>query len=342
MASITKKQGGLLIAVAVVLVLIVGGAITAVTIARSNAEARGSGTEKKVADSVKFDLTSKNVEKRPHIDPVPEAVKALKASGFKPIHSGRLTVVGTAQAGGAPLGILASDDNKTRVGVEPDFGQLIAEGLGLKYQQAVSSWADWPLGVQSGKYDLVTSNVTVTEDRKRIFDFSTYRKDLLAFYVKSDSKIDSIESANDISGLKIVVSSGTNQEQVLLAWNKELRKKGKKPAKLVYYDDDSAATLAIQSGRADATFGPNPTAAFKAATKHETKRVGALNGGWPKTADIAAGTKKGNGLIKAVNIVLKQAIKDGQYEEILGRWGLQNEAVKSSQINPPGLPKSGK
>lgn len=339
MASITKKQGGLLAAVVLVLALVAGGIIAFINTRGSEASAQ-TGTEDDVAQTSEYDLSSKNADSRPTIEPVPEAVEALKKSGFTPIHDGKLTVVGTGQAGGAPLGVLASDDNKTRIGVEADFAQLIADGLGLEYQQAVTSWADWPLGIQSGKYDLVTSNVTVTDERKKLYDFASYRTDLLGFYVKSDNPIESIKTAEDVSGLKIIVSSGTNQEQVLLQWNKTLEKEGKEPAELVYYDDDSAATLAIQSGRADATFGPNPTGAFKAAVNGETKRVGTVNGGWPKKADIAAATKKGNGLIEPVNIVLNQAIEDGQYEEILERWGLEDEGVEKSVINPPGLPES--
>lgn len=335
--AITKKQGGLIIAAVAVVALATGGIWAGVKGLNSGS---GESTEEQVASSVSFDLTSQNAADRPHIDPVPEAIAALEESGFTPIEEGKLTVVGTAGSGGAPLGLLASDDNSTRIGSEADFGALIAEGLGLEYQQAVTSWSDWPLGIQSGKYDLVTSNVTVTEERKEVYDFATYRVDLLGFYVKSDSSITSIQSAEDISGLKIIVGSGTNQEKVLLSWNETLESEGKTPAELVYYDDDSAATLAIQSGRADATFGPNATGAYKAASTGETKLVGTVNGGWPETAEIAAGTKKDNGLIKAVNIVLNKAIEEGQYQQILERWGLTAEAVTESRINPPGLPKS--
>ena len=337
MPHVSKKQVGLLAAIVAVLALVVAGTVILVT-GRGDAAQSVAQAKDTSSPTTAFDLTSASVNGRPAIEPVPEAVAALRASGFAPIEAGSLTVIGTAQNGGAPLGVLASDDNKTRVGVEADFAQLIAQGLGLQYRQAETSWADWPLGVQSGKYDLVASNVTVTEDRKRIFDFATYRKDLLAFYVKSDSSIASIKDYEDIAGLRIIVSSGTNQEQVLLAWNKKLKAEGKKEAQLQYYDDDTAATLALQSGRADATFGPNPTGAFKAAANGETKLVGTLNGGWPKTADIAAGTKKGNGLIKPVSIVLNYAIENGQYDEILRRWGLEKERVETSVINPPGLP----
>lgn len=272
-----------------------------------------------------------------HTDAVPDAVAALKASGFQPIEPGKLTVAVGAFV--PPLSYVP-DGETLPAGTEPNIGSLIAEGLGLQYNPVVVAWADWPLGIQSGKYDLITSNVTVTEERKELYDFASYRQDLLGFYVRSDSSIDKIETADDISGLKVVVGSGTNQEKVLLSWNDELSAAGKAPAELQYFDDNAAATLALQSGRVDATFGPNATAAWAAKETGETKLVGIIPGGWPLQADIAAGTKKGNGLIEPVEIVLNELIRNGTYAEVLKVWNLESEGVETSRINPPGLPKS--
>lgn len=272
-----------------------------------------------------------------HTDAVPEAVQALKDSGFTPIEPGKLTVAVGAFV--PPLSYVP-DGETLPAGTEPNFGSLIAEGLGLEYNPVVVAWADWPLGIQSGKYDLITSNVTVTEERKELYDFASYRQDLLGFYVRSDSAISTIEKADDISGLKVVVGSGTNQEKVLLSWNEELAAAGKAPAELNYYDDNAAATLALQSGRVDATFGPNATSAWAAKETGETKLVGIIPGGWPLQADIAAATKKGNGLIEPVGIVLNALIEDGTYADVLKVWNLTSEGVDTSRINPPGLPKS--
>ena len=222
-----------------------------------------------------------------HTDPIPDAVAALEASGFTPIEPGKLTVAVGAFV--PPLSYVP-DGETLPAGTEPNIGSLIAESLGLEYNPVVVAWADWPLGIQSGKYDLITSNVTVTEERKELYDFASYRQDLLGFAVRSDSAIEKIEKADDISGLKVVVGSGTNQEKVLLSWNAELTAAGKAPAELNYYDDNAAATLALQSGRVDATFGPNATAAWAAKETGETKIVGIVPGGWPLQADIAAGT----------------------------------------------------
>lgn len=285
-----------------------------------------------------FDLTTKNAENRPHQEPVQEAIDALEASGFTPINEGYLTVAISPYT--APLALAAEDDPNTIIGSEADFAQLIADGLDLELKLEAVSWADWPLGVQSGKYDLITSNVTVTEERKDLFDFATYREDVLGFAVKSGSEVTSIESAPDVAGLKIVVSSGTNQEKILQAWDEENVANGLDPVEFVYYDDNAAANLALQSGRVDAILAPNATLAYAAAQTGETEVVGTLSGGWPDSAQIGATTAKDNGLIEPVQLVLNAAIESGSYQQVIDRWALGAEAIEESQLNPEGLPRA--
>ncbi|ODU76254.1 MAG: amino acid ABC transporter substrate-binding protein, partial [Microbacterium sp. SCN 71-21] len=318
--AISKKQG-IAAGIAVVAVAaVVGGIIAAVNIAggaKADAAAPAASSSNPATDQITW------IEGHE----VPEAVAALKASGFTPINPGKLTVAVAAYQ--PPLAYIPEGQTEP-AGTEPNFGKLIAQGLGLTYNPVVVAWADWPLGIQSGKYDLITSNVTVTEERKELYDFASYRQDVLGFYVKSTSSISKIATADDISGLKIIVGSGTNQEKILLEWNKDLVSRGKAPAELQYYDDVAAATLALQSGRADANFGPNPTGAWEARETGDIKLVGTIPGGWPLTANIAAATKKGNGLITPVNIVLNALIKDGTYKKVLDAWGLDAEAVTTS------------
>jgi polar amino acid transport system substrate-binding protein len=257
---------------------------------------------------------------------VPEVIKA----------DGKLTVVST---GGTPPLSLFATDNKTVIGSEVDLAYAIGQTLGLEVEVLSVAWADWPLGIESAKYEAVLSNVTVTEARKEKFDFATYRNDLLGFYAKSDSDIGEIKEAQDVAGKRIIVGSGTNQEAILVRWDEENRKNGLKPVEFQYYDDDSASTLALQSGRADLTFGPNAAAAYKAAQDGKSKQVGTLNGGWPLTAEIAFTTKKDNGLAVAAQAAVNELIENGTYSKILDRWGLSSEAIEKSELNPAGLPK---
>lgn len=107
------------------------------------------------------------------------AAIAAIPKGFKFVKEGVFTV---AIAPFAPPIATYATDAKTAVGFDPDYAQLIADALGLKLELLPIAWADWPLGLSSGKYDAVISNVGVTEQRKEKYDFSTYRLGLHGFY----------------------------------------------------------------------------------------------------------------------------------------------------------------
>lgn len=274
---------------------------------------------------------------RPRAEKVPEAIAALPKD-LKLATAGTLTVA--THPTSPPLSTYATD-TKTVIGNEIDIAQLVADSLGLKLEVVPVAWADWPLGLVSGKYDAVLSNVTVTEARKEKFDFSTYRQDVLGFYVKADNaKIQAITEPKDVAGLKVIVSSGTNQELILLDWIKQNKAAGLAPTEVQYYDEEAVRRLAIESGRADADLEPNAFEALFAAQSNKTKLVGVLNGGWPLSAEIAVTTKKGAGLAEAITKALNVQIMNGNYAKVLARWGLNAEAIETSRTNPPGLPKT--
>ncbi|MGG5170586.1 ABC transporter substrate-binding protein [Pseudarthrobacter sp. J1738] len=240
---------------------------------------------------------------------------------------GKLTVATTA--GSIPLSFHATDD-KTPIGVEVDLAQLVADKLGLELDVQVTSWENWPLKTQSGDFEAVFSNVGVNKDRVKLFDFSSYRAAFMGFEAKKSSNY-TIKSAEDISGLKVSVGSGTNQEKILLAWNKELEAKGKAPATLQYYSSDADTILALSSGRTDLNIAPYPSVTYRQNTRQDLKVVGKINAGWPSETLVAATTLRGNGLAPVITDAINSAIKDGSYAKVLQRWGLSEEAVPESK-----------
>lgn len=288
-----------------------------------------------VAGAQEFDLSPEQPG-RLHAEANPEAIAAIPAD-FKFVTEGKFTVA--VSPWDPPIATYGTD-SKTVVGADPDIASLIAEALGREVELVPVAWADWPLGVASGKYDAVISNVTVTEERKEKFDFSSYRQDVLGFYVRADSKITEIKEPKDIAGLKVITGAGTNQEKIILEWDKQNQDAGLAAIEVQYYDDSAASTLAIQSGRADVEFNPNPTLAYSAAVTGDTRLVGIVSGGWPIKAEIAATTRKGSGLADALTIAINGLVDNGLYGQTLERWNIPAEAVEKSETNPPGLPKS--
>ncbi|WP_229518199.1 ABC transporter substrate-binding protein [Paraburkholderia terrae] len=238
-----------------------------------------------------------------------------------------------------PISTYATDA-KTVVGFDPDLAQLVADSLGRKLNVVILAWPDWPLALASGKVDAVISNVTVTEERKAKFDFSTYRRDQVGFFVKKDSPIKSIAEPKDVAGLRIITDAGTNQEKILLEWDRQNVAHGLKPVSVQYYDDDAVKSVALQSGRADAIFSVNAVLLYDAAKQGKTRQVGTVSGGWPRTAELAVTTRKGSGLADSLTIALNDLIQKGQYRSVLERWNLGSEAIDKAATNPPGLPKS--
>jgi len=265
-----------------------------------------------------------------------ETAIAAIPKDFKFVTPGTFTVA--VAPGGPPLATYATDA-RTVVGADPDYAYAVADALGLKLELVPVAWIDWPLGLTSGKYDAVISNVGVTEQRKEKFDFSTYRQGLHGFFVKADSKIVSIREPKDAAGLRIIVGAGTNQERILLKWSNEDVKAGLKPIELQYYDDDAASLLAIQSDRADVIVQPHAQLVYIAARDRNIKRVGTLSAGWPDRSDVAITTRNGSGLANALTIATNGLIKNGTYARILDHWHLAEEALPKSETNPPGLPK---
>jgi polar amino acid transport system substrate-binding protein len=250
---------------------------------------------------------------------------------------GTLIVGGGFGSGSVPLGFYA-DDNKTPIGLEVDIAYLVAGALGLKPEIEVTSWENLFVGLDSGKYDVGFSNITVTEKRKQKYDFATYRKDDIAFEAKKGGTW-RVTGGKDIAGKTIAVGSGTNQEKILVDWNEANVKAGLPAATIKYFQKNTDTYLALSSGRIDAYLGPNPSIAYHVKTSGETETIGKFSGAGPTLQGlIAATTKKDDGLVKAYQAALNAVIADGSYAKVLARWNVSNEAVTKSEINPPGLP----
>lgn len=314
-------------------------ALAACAGAQAGTDAAAPEDDAAKAEAVGLQISTSPEQDRVRSTKSPDAIALLPAA----IAERGVLKVATSASGSAPLTFLA-DDEKTPIGNETDIAQLVADALGLELRLEVRAWADWPLALQSQDVDAVISNVTVTEERKELYDFSSYRNDQLGWIVGAEGDVEAITEPADIAGLKVAVGSGTNQEKILLAWNEENIANGLDPIKdgePDYFDNLADALLALQSGRLDAYVGPNASLAFTAASSPQDFRIaGTLNGGWPLTAQIAVATLKGVDLAPAVTAALAHVFDDGTYLEVLERWGLEGEAIDTPETNPPGLPKT--
>ncbi|MEU1592208.1 ABC transporter substrate-binding protein [Streptomyces sp. NPDC005708] len=256
--------------------------------------------------------------------------------------SGKLEIgVGALPSGFPPLAYVGSDQ-KSLTGAEPDLGRLVAAVLGLTPEVKNSTWENLFVGIDSGKVDVAFSNVTDTEERKKKYEFASYRQDNLGWEVPRKSTWNFGGDYENLAGRTVSVGSGTNQEKILLEWKAKLAKEGKKLT-VKYFQDQNSTYLALAGGKIDAYFGPNPGIAYHitqvANTPQATRSAGTFSGaGETLQGLIAATAKKDSGLAKPLADAINHLIENGQYAKWLAAWNLSNEAVTKSEINPPGLP----
>lgn len=270
-------------------------------------------------------------------------VESLRAQLPKAVRDrGELVIgVGALPAGFPPLTYVGTD-RKTITGSEPDLGRLVAATLGLKPVVKNSTWENLFVGIDSGKVDVAFTNVTVTEERKKKYDFASYRQDNLAFEALKENTWEFGGDYRNLAGKTVSVSKGTNQEKILLEWQKKLQSEGK-DITVKYFPDANSVYLALSGKKIDLNFGPNPAIAYHitqtASGNAPTRKAGSFSGaGETLQGLIAATAKKDSGLAEPVAQAINHLAGTGQYAQLLTAWHLSDEAVTTSQVNPPGLP----
>jgi len=266
---------------------------------------------------------------------VPDKVDSIAAKVPEAIREdGKLTVgVGGGSTGYPPLGMWATD-NKTLIGYIPDEITLVAGVLGLEPEIVNTSFENLAIGVDSGKYEVANSNITVTTTRLKTYDFATNRKDGNYFEVKVGSKLD-INTPEDAQGLAIGVTPGGLQDKAMLEWNKELADKGLKEINIKYMSDTAAAELALQSGGIDAYLTNSASVSYRTSLPDTKVAIGGstLIG----AGDVGWMSLKDNGLAPVFVEALNHVIDSGDYDKVIDRWNLTGTGITESVLNPPGL-----
>ena len=253
----------------------------------------------------------------------------------------RGTLLVTGSAGTAPPLRFYATDDKTLIGSEIDFAYLIGDVLGLEVEISAADWAQNFVRIDSGEVDAFISNVTVTEERKEKYDFATYRLDTLALETKKDTDW----TVNEPTG-----RGGQDHRRRLR------HQPGEDPGRLERAErrrgpradrhqvlPERHRLLPGPVVRPDRRLlRPQPDRPVPRGQRPARPRsIGTFSGaGDALQGEIAVLTKKDNGLVKAFAEAINHTIENGTYQQVLDRWNLASEAVATSEINPPGLPKT--
>ncbi|MCX4669885.1 ABC transporter substrate-binding protein [Streptomyces sp. NBC_01381] len=234
------------------------------------------------------------------------------------------------------------DKSGKTVGIDPDLGDALGKQLGVEFQFENGTFDTLLGGLRSKRYDIAMSAMTDTKNRQEGIDEETGKKigtgvDFVDYFTagvsiytkKGDDQ--GIKTWADLCGKKIVVQRGTVSHDLAKAESKKC-KDGKKIA-IESFDNDQQAQTRLRSGGADAGSSDFPVAAYAVKTSGGGKDF-ELVGEQVEAAPYGIAVSKKNAELRdAIKEALDAIIKNGEYDKIISKWGVEDGAVKEANVN---------
>jgi polar amino acid transport system substrate-binding protein len=239
-------------------------------------------------------------------------------------YTGQPLVIAT-DASLAPMEFVAGK-RQSIVGADIDIVNALASTMGLKVIIRNVDFNKIVSGVNSGTYDLGVSSITDTRARETKVDFVTYFQAGSSFYVRRGAA--KVVQPADLCGKRVAVQQGTILEALALK-QKPLCDKAE-PLSIVGFLQQTQATQAVISGKADVTLSDTPIASW-AVRNSKGKLV--LSGDPFSVAPYGIAVAKGSGLTEPLQKAVNKIIANGVYDNILLKWDLQAGSIGKSIIN---------
>lgn len=197
-------------------------------------------------------------------------------------------------------------DGTTIVGIEVDIMEKIAEKLGVEIVFEQVDFESVLPGVQSGKFDVGMSGITVTEKRQKNVDFT------MPYFIAAQSIVvpanSDIRGKADLSGKTIAVQTGTTAEIFCMENGYEV----------LSYQSNNDAASALVSGKAQAWVVDNEVAIKLSAEQNGATVV--LDEAMTTEPYAFAFAKDSPTLVEKFNEVITEMIEDGTMQAIFDSY----------------------
>lgn len=145
-------------------------------------------------------------------------------------------------------------DGATPIGFDVEVSKAVADYLGLEIEYVDTSWDGIFAGVNTDKYDVIFSCVSITPARQEEFNISNpYVSNHTVLIVPNDSEIDSMEALN---GHSTAVQAETTADDYMKEHSAEIG------VELFQYDKVINCFDDLKTGRVDSVFTDSVVAAY--------------------------------------------------------------------------------
>lgn len=241
-----------------------------------------------------------------------EEKKAEAPAAAAPAPAGPKTIVFASDATYPPMQYM--NEQKEIAGFEVDVIKAAAEKGGFKAEFKNVAWDGIFAGLSSGKYDAISSSVSITEERKATMDFS---EPIIA--IEQMLVVGINDKATDLAALKgksIGAQIGTTSYFVI----KDV--KGFKAIKT--YDEVGLAMEDLVKGSIQAVVADSPVAVEYTTKKYADKIKIAATLKSDKVENIGIAVKKGNKeVLDLVNKGLAAIKADGTFDKVKAAHKMQ-------------------
>lgn len=203
------------------------------------------------------------------------------------------------------------DESGKLAGFEVELSKALAKELGVEVKLQPTPWDGILAALQSKRLDVVVNQVTISEERKKTYDFSTpYTvSGIQALVLKKNLQALKINGADDLAGKKVGVGLGTNYEQ----WVKQEVPK----ADVRTYNDDPSKFQDLRVGRIDAILIDRLAALEYAQKAKDT----AVTGEAFSRQESGIAVRKGEPeLLEAINKALDKLRADGTLTKLSEKY----------------------
>lgn len=212
------------------------------------------------------------------------------------------------------------DSDQTYKGIDVDIVNEVAKRAGWNVNMTYPGFDAAVNAVQSGQADALMAGTTVTEARKKVFNFSdTYYDTSVILYTKNNNKVTNYKQ---LKGKVVGVKNGTAAQSFLE------ENKSKYGYKVKTFDTSDLMNNSLDSGSIYAAMDDQPVVQFAI----NQGKAYAINMEGEAVGSFAFAVKKGSGhdnLIKEFNTAFAQMKSDGTYNDIMDKW-LGKDATKTS------------